>query len=209
MNPSDPGPTQVDLLRHGEPVGGRRYRGQTDDPLSDKGWQQMRAAVAGRDDWDVIYSSPLRRCQAFAAELAAQRSLPLTTDARLQEIGFGAWEGRTPDELRVADPLRLERFWRDPIGNRPEGAETLASFQARVAAAWQAILDTHPGKRILVVGHAGITRLILSVVLGAPLEHLFRIQVDNAALTRIRVQGRGAHAFPVLVFHGRTGGPGA
>jgi len=26
--------------------------------LSDKGWQQMRDAVAGREDWDCIVTSP-------------------------------------------------------------------------------------------------------------------------------------------------------
>jgi alpha-ribazole phosphatase/probable phosphoglycerate mutase len=38
--------TTLDLLRHGESVGGRKYRGQTDDPLSEKGWAQMRDVVA-------------------------------------------------------------------------------------------------------------------------------------------------------------------
>ena len=33
--------TVIDLIRHGEPVGGRRYRGHIDDPLSERGWQQM------------------------------------------------------------------------------------------------------------------------------------------------------------------------
>ena len=37
--------TTIDLIRHGEPVGGRKYRGQTDDPLSEKGWEQMWKAV--------------------------------------------------------------------------------------------------------------------------------------------------------------------
>jgi alpha-ribazole phosphatase/probable phosphoglycerate mutase len=203
MSDSDRSPTLVDLLRHGEPVGGRRYRGQTDDPLSDKGWQQMRAAVARRDPWQVIYSSPLLRCADFARELAGRLSLPLHLDARLMEIGFGAWEGRTADELRRDDPQRLKRFWQDPVANRPEGAETLESFRHRVAAAWREILASHPGERILIVGHAGITRMIMTLVLGSPPAHMFRIQVDNAGLTRIRVQGQGAQAFPVLMFHGR------
>jgi len=56
----------VDLLRHGEPVGGRRYRGQTDDPLSDKGWKQMWTAVAGQQPWQVIVTSTLSRCREFA-----------------------------------------------------------------------------------------------------------------------------------------------
>jgi alpha-ribazole phosphatase/probable phosphoglycerate mutase len=202
MSSHPPIQTQIDLLRHGEPVGGRRYRGQTDDPLSETGWQQMRAAVMGRRDWDVLYSSPLRRCAEFAQDLSGQLSLPVKTDERLKEIGFGDWEGRTPDEIRRDDPRRLENFWRDPIGNRPEGAETLASFQARVAAAWAEIGAAHAGQRVLIVGHAGITRMILSLVLGSPAEHMFRFQVDNAGLTRIRILGVGTQAIPMLVFHG-------
>jgi alpha-ribazole phosphatase/probable phosphoglycerate mutase len=202
MSSHPPIQTQIDLLRHGEPVGGRRYRGQTDDPLSETGWQQMRAAVMDRQDWDVLYSSPLKRCAEFARELSGRLLLPLTTDERLKEIGFGDWEGRTPDEIRRDDPRRLENFWRNPIGNRPEGAETLASFQARVAAAWAEIGAAHAGQRVLIVGHAGITRMILSLVLGSPAEHMFRLQVDNAGLTRIRILGVGAQAMPMLVFHG-------
>ena len=196
--------TRIDLLRHGEPVGGRRYRGQIDDPLSDKGWQQMRSAVAGLNEWDVIYTSPLRRCAAFAEELAGRLGLPLHRDPRLMEIGFGTWEGRTAEELRRDDPLRVERFWRDPVGNRPEGAEPVAAFHERVLAAWQDLLSEHTGARILIVGHAGITRMILSIALGSPPEHMFRIQVENAGITRLRVRGHGEELFPVLEFHGRA-----
>ncbi len=208
MSVNPPIQTQIDLLRHGEPVGGRRYRGQTDDPLSEKGWQQMRAAVMGRQDWDVIYSSPLKRCAEFAQELSGRLALPLTTDERLKEIGFGAWEGRTPDEIRRDDPLRLENFWRHPVANRPQGAETLVSFRTRVSSVWEEICVAQAGQRVLIVGHAGITRLLLSLVLGSPVEHMFRIQVDNAGITRIRIQGNGADALPMLVFHGCPPAPG-
>jgi alpha-ribazole phosphatase/probable phosphoglycerate mutase len=198
-----PADTRIDLLRHGEPVGGSRYRGQTDDPLSEKGWQQMRSAVAGLNEWDVIYTSPLSRCAAFAAELSGRLSLPLHIDARLMEIGFGSWEGRTAEELRRDDPQRIERFWRDPVANRPPGAEPVADFHARVRDAWQEILNSHAGARILIVGHAGITRMVLSIALGSPPEHMFRIQVENAGLTRVRVRGRANEQFPMLEFHGR------
>ncbi len=62
--------TTVDLLRHGEPEGGNKYRGALDDPLSELGWAQMRAATGDRCPWQAIVSSPLRRCAAFARELA-------------------------------------------------------------------------------------------------------------------------------------------
>lgn len=203
MNPA-PSETRIDLIRHGEPVGGRRYRGQTDDPLSEKGWRQMREAVDGLNDWDLIYTSPLSRCAAFAAELAGRLGLPLTTDERLKEIGFGSWEGRTAEELRRDDPHCVERFWRDPVTHRPPGAEPVAAFHGRVRAVWQELLSVHPGRRILVVGHAGITRMMVSIALGSPPEHMFRIQVDNAGITRLRVRGHGAEQLPLLEFHGRA-----
>ncbi len=193
--------TLVDLLRHGEPVGGSKYRGQTDDPLSDKGWAQMRDAVGDHRPWDVILSSPLSRCRAFAEELAARHGLPLAFDERLMEIGFGAWEGRTAEDLMRDDPDVLMRFWNDPLNNTPPGAESLACFRDRVDAAWQDMLMRHRGRHVLVVCHAGVIRMCVACMLDMPLDRLFRIQVPNAGLTRVRVDINGAGMFPRLVFH--------
>src|SRR3989304_7481784 len=111
--------TPLDLMRHGDPVGGRRYRGQTDDPLSEKGWAQMRNAVGNHCPWQAVISSSLSRCADFARELATRHRLPLEIDARLIELGFGAWEGRAPDELTAADPEPLNKFRRDPAAHPP------------------------------------------------------------------------------------------
>ena len=193
--------TTVDLMRHGTPVGGSKYRGQIDDPLSDEGWAQMRAAVADHCPWDVIISSPLLRCVEFARELAQRHALALEVDERLKEIGFGEWEGRTAKELMQAEPDLLMRFWSDPLNNTPPGAETLAAFRDRVIAAWDQLLARHGGKHLLVVGHAGMVRMIVRHVLEMPLANLFRIQVPNAGVTRIRVDDEGGRVLPRLLFH--------
>jgi len=39
-------------------------------------------------------------------------------------------------------------------------------------------------------------------VLNVPLQHLFRLQVPNAGITRIRVEKHGGQLFPQLLFHG-------
>jgi alpha-ribazole phosphatase/probable phosphoglycerate mutase len=193
--------TTVDLMRHGEPVGGRRYRGQRDDPLSERGWAQMRAAVGDQCPWSAVISSPLSRCAAFGRELAARHDLPLTLDGRLQELGFGDWEGRTAEELMRDDPQRLMRFWHDPVAHRPPGGEALGAFRERVVGAWESLLAAHAGRQVLVICHAGVIRMIVRHVLDMPLDRLFRIQVPSAGLTRIRVDGAGAEALPRLMFH--------
>jgi alpha-ribazole phosphatase/probable phosphoglycerate mutase len=193
--------TTIDLIRHGEPVGGNKYRGQTDDPLSEKGWAQMRAAVGDHRPWDLIVSSPLARCAAFAAELAARHKLPLELDPRLKEIGFGAWEGRTATEIMHSDRDVLMHFWLDPVNNTPPGAEPVTAFRDRVTAAWDDLLARHHARHILVVCHAGVVRMFVRHALDMPLERLFRIQVPNAGITRIKVEHNGASVLPRLVFH--------
>lgn len=188
----------IDLMRHGEPVGGSRYRGQIDDPLSDLGWQQMRDAVPDEILWQTIITSPLVRCRAFAQELAQTNGLSVVVDDRLKEIGFGVWEGMTRDQLCADDPHILQRFFSGPIANRPQGAETLAEFLQRIRAAIDDMVSRYSGQHVLVVAHAGVIRAAISYVLGSPIENMFRIKVSNAAITRLQFT-KGSPS--LLLFH--------
>jgi alpha-ribazole phosphatase/probable phosphoglycerate mutase len=188
----------LDIMRHGEPAGGRKYRGQTDDPLSEKGWAQMHAAVGEALPWTRIVSSPLVRCRAFAETLSDSHGLPLALDDRLKEVGFGAWEGKTAAEIEANAPGTLARFKADPVNARPIGAEPLAEFHARVSAALDDLLAQYAGQHVLLVGHAGVMRMALAWALHIPLEHAYRIEVATASVTRLRFDdGRAS-----LIFHG-------
>jgi alpha-ribazole phosphatase len=191
--------TLIDMLRHGEPVGGRRYRGQLDDPLSEKGWAQMRAATAERAPWTAIVSSPLARCRAFAEELAGQTGLPLSVDDRLKEVGFGVWEGRTAADIQAIDPDAVFNFKRDPVAFRPEGAEPLDAFYQRVAAVLDDMVKMHDGGHVLLVAHAGVIRMATCRVLGLVPEHGYRIQVGSAGMARFKIELKGEERHSVLL----------
>lgn len=193
--------TLIDLMRHGEPVGGSRYRGQMDDPLSDKGWSQMRAAVGQHHPWEVIVTSPLTRCQAFAEEISERSGIPLEIEPRLKEIGFGVWQGKTREEITQYDPGVVQRFYRDPMNNRPDDAEGLAEFRSRIVSAWNDMLNRHAGKHILIICHAGTIRMVLAHILEIPLSNLFRIKVAAAGITRIECLEQGEEFLGQLVFH--------
>jgi alpha-ribazole phosphatase len=195
--------TILDLLRHGEPVGGRMYRGAIDHPLSERGWAQMRAATAEPDSWQHIVSSPLSRCRAFAEELAGRLGIGCGVDERLREIGFGEWEGKTGAELRAGDPDILKRFYHDPVGQRPAGAEPLDAFLDRVGRSIDALREEHAGRHLLLVCHAGVIRAAVAHTLGAPLAAMYRLDVANAALTRLK---QTTERPLTVVFHNRTTG---
>ena len=192
--------TLIDFMRHGEPEGGRRYRGHgVDDPLSDRGWQQMWNAVAEPVPWQRVVTSPLQRCRVFALALAEKHRLPLAVEQRFQEVGQGVWEGLSPDQIVQRDPAAYAAFHHDPVRNRPPGAESLDVFGKRVADALEALFCDCAGEHVLVVAHAGVIRAALGHVLQADPLAWYRVRVDNAALTRFR---RGPYG-DKLEFHNR------
>jgi len=192
--------TQLDFLRHGEPVGGRRYRGQIDDPLSEKGWAQMRAATADDRPWTAIVSSPLARCAAFSEWLAAETGLPLSFEERFKEVGFGAWEGKTPDELKREAPDCVFEFKRDPVRHRPPGAELLEAFHARVTTAYEDLLAGHVGGHVLVVAHAGVMRMAICHVLGLSPAQAYCLNVASAGMARIKVEQKDVRRLDALLW---------
>jgi alpha-ribazole phosphatase/probable phosphoglycerate mutase len=194
--------TTIDLLRHGEPLGGRRYRGQIDDPLSENGWNEMwqTVAVLPTPPWQQIISSPLRRCYEFAERLSDRTGIPLDADERLKEVGFGSWEGKTGDELRSTDPEIISRFYHDPIRHRPTGAEPLERFSERVNDALDDCLEKYLGQHLLIIAHAGVIRAIVTRVLSAPLSSMYRLSVATAAITRLQQDGERPLS---IIFHSK------
>jgi alpha-ribazole phosphatase len=201
LNTVTDGETQIDLLRHGEPIGGTRYRGQLDDALSEKGWQQMWQTVEGMSDWQQIVTSPLLRCSSFAVALGERLQLPVHVESRFREVGFGEWEGYTRGELEAFNPGQVARFLQDPVNSRPPGAEPLEEFTGRVQAGFDDLLDRFAGQSVLVVAHAGVIRAIMAYVLEVPPSRMYRIHVANAALSRIRTDKERQY---YLVRHGLT-----
>ncbi len=184
--------TIIDLLRHGETVGGSRFRGSIDDALTEKGWSQMNAAITREmtnhtQIWDRIISSPLQRCADFAHKLGQQQSLPVSLDTRFQEMHFGDWEGRTASELIATDENALTQFWNDPVQNTPPGAEPLLVFQQRILSAWADLLRDHRNECILLVTHGGVMRVLLCHVQQRPIKQLLEIEVKHAALKQLRI----------------------
>lgn len=162
----------------------------------------MRDAVADHNPWDIIITSPLVRCAAFAEELSDRHKIKLDYDERIKEIGWGDWEGKTPAELNADDPHTVARALNEPHTQRPANAEPINDFQQRISSAWNDITNAHSEKHILMVAHAGVIRAVLTNILNTPVENMFRIHVPNASITRIHVEKSQGEPLPKLIFHG-------
>jgi len=190
--------TTIDFIRHGEPVGGHRYRGDgIDDPLSKTGWQQMWQAVETSQNWSRIISSPMLRCSEFAHALGKQQGLPVDVVFELREVGFGSWEGKNRDEIIRQNKAEYDDFYADPVHNRPPGAEDLHRFGERIALVYRQLVANYPDDHLLVVAHAGVIRAALGYVMQTAASNWYRAKIDNACITRFQ----HSHQGDLLVFH--------
>ncbi len=178
----------IDLMRHGSPQGGKMYRGNSvDHPLSEAGWEQMWQQVGHYDKWELIVTSPMIRCLDFATALGEKIHVPVRVYSDLKEVGFGAWEGKTREEI---DPQEYQNFYADPVHHRPLGAEDLEHFMERVVNRFDKIIRQHQGKHLLIITHAGVIRALLTHVLDAPPHCMYQFDIHTAAISRIKLTQR-------------------
>jgi broad specificity phosphatase PhoE len=183
------------LLRHGQIEGDglRRFIGWTDPPLSEKGRETARKWRDALSDiaFGEIVCSDLRRSKETATIIAAGRRISSMPEFR--EIGLGAWDGMPRDGIRAGQPDAWRQRGADMAGFRPPGGESFADLSERVLPSFHRIaaVYTRQDDHALIVGHAGVNRLILCHLLGMNLENMFRLGQDYGGLTRIRRRGDG------------------
>jgi broad specificity phosphatase PhoE len=100
----------------------------------------------------------------------------------LRERHFGHWEGLTFNEIQELHRKEFHEWLGDPTGFKPSGGESAGEVQQRVMPLFHEVVQRHPGQQIAVVAHGGVNRIILCTLLRIPLEDLFTIEQDYAAL---------------------------
>lgn len=140
----------------------KRYAGHLDCPLSRRGIAQVRRLRRRfqRLGADLILSSDLRRCLETARILAPEAQI--LTSARLRELDFGEWDGRTSASCRRRDPARFDRWMRDPWTNRTPGGESLGLLWNRVRRFVASQVRRYPRRKLAIITHAGPIRTLLA-----------------------------------------------
>ncbi len=143
------------LVRHTRPAwdAGVCY-GRTDIGVASSFPDDARAVIRRLTAPDRLVSSPLLRCRALAERIGAAFNLRPAFDDRLQELDFGAWEGRRWKEIARAE---LDAWATDVLHACPHGGESVARMAVRVGEAL-ADLRAREGSCV-VVTHAGVIRI--------------------------------------------------
>lgn len=198
---SDPSPTRLILIRHGESnVTVRRVIGgyRTCDGLSPLGVEQAerlarRLAATGEIAADVVIVSNFERARETAEALLPALGLAgLDVDAAFGEHDPG------PDIDGLSFESYVERFgtpdWQgDPHVDVFPGGETTAQFHLRVGAALSRLLSANAGSTIVIVCHGGVIDAVFRQLLRVPATGAFELQTANTSLTEfVEVPGAAA-----------------
>jgi len=180
VSPARRWPLWLWLVRHGQSAGNvaheRAYEAAADRifieaerdvdvPLSDRGWEQARAAGAYFSALDiaerpnVVLTSPYLRARVTADAIVQAGGVTPgeicnRTDERLREREFGILDRLTGQGIRNLHPEQAA--FRAALGkfyHRPPGGESWCDVILRLRSALDTISLHHAGERVLIVAH--------------------------------------------------------
>jgi broad specificity phosphatase PhoE len=197
-------PTTFYFVRHGESEANvaRRFSGRFDSPLTDRGRKQAAALADALEDvaFDRIVATPLSRSLDTALVIARRRRMPVDVVAYLIEIDVGEKQGALFDEIKGLPEWTDEGFVAWP------GGETLELVLERALRAIRRLHRETPGGTVLVIGHGGVTRILVSHYLGI-LPKLDASRQGNTAVTIVVADDAGARIERLFVDAGSVRTP--
>ena len=181
----------VYFLRHGETIWNREGRIQGQTPHVDLTAFGVRLAELTREGlarrhirFDHAFTSPLRRASHTAEIVLKGQECPLSPDIRLQEMGFGPYEGTCIGDGRWVDENIRIKFIDPARYHPPAGAESFDDVTTRLSNFLASEIIPLEGRceTVLVVTHGGIMRTLLRLLLKTPLECFWEGRQPNCCV---------------------------
>lgn len=132
---------------------------------------------------EAVYSSPLARALQTARPIAVARHLQVVRCARLGEVRYGDWQGKSLKSLRRRKLWRL--IQQRPSAAKFPGGESIRAVQVRAVAAMEELVARHPNDCIAVVSHGDVIKMILAFYVGMALDLYQRIVISTASVSEL------------------------
>ncbi len=173
------------LVRHAESQENMKgiLQGHLGGTLSEKGREQsMKLALKLKEEkLDAIFSSDLQRAKETAVVIARYHDIPVRYIPELRERDVGVFEGSDRGEFENA------RIKSKSLKNdfKPEGGESYGNLKDRAKRFLDILVKDYKGKTVLVISHKAFNRMLLGILLNAPIEEAAVMEQDNACINII------------------------
>jgi broad specificity phosphatase PhoE len=171
--------TRLFLVRHGETEwsASGQHTSRTDLPLTANGIRQAKALARrlAQERFAAVFTSPMRRARETCRIAGLDRDAIVTDD--LREWDYGAYEGRTTDDIRADEPGWT--IWTADI----RGGETLADVGRRVDRAIERALAVDGD--VALFGHGHCLRILAARWIGLPPRCGALLELSTATVSRL------------------------
>lgn len=196
--------TRVIIVRHGQSTYNteKRIQGRSDaSQLTQKGRDDASkvAKALSNISFNAIYSSPLQRAKLTADIICSDssQSTALQTSDKLMEIDLPVWVGMTTTEVKEKFPSEYTAWHSCPdkfmmLVPTPEGTFEhfpVLSLYEQAKQFWEEILRRHKGETILIIGHNGINRALISTALSISPARYHSLQQSNCGISVLNFSG--------------------
>ncbi len=185
------------FLRHGQTASSRAnsFCGSgMDVPLTSEGEAMGRgfADYYKETNWEAIYYSPLLRTRLTAEMICGGRDIPMRQENDLREIAYGAWEGKTIEEVDNEYHDEHISWIADPAWYPPTDGETATSVARRGTQVIQAIRDEFDDGKIVIVSHKATIRIILCSLIGIDVgRYRYRLSCPTGSVSVVHFEEHG------------------
>ena len=181
------------IIRHGETPWNARHKvqGLSDQPLSKEGlWQaELLSGRFAKMDIDAIYTSNLRRAIQTAEAVAKYHpKIPMTKDKTLNEMAWGVWEGLSFKQIQKRFPKQFASRLLDKYHFAPKGGESPAILKKRLTPFLKKLIKKHEGQTVLIVGHGGINRVLMGILMEWDNKKITDVFTKNTAVNILHVK---------------------
>jgi len=187
---------RIILVRHGHVAGidPPRFRGRAELPMTQEGRDQAQK-VARRiaANWRpaIVYTSPLKRCVDTGAAIGEQCGAPSKTLVEINDLDYGAWQGKSWDDARAIGDGLFETWRHSPDQVIFPGGESLQGVAGRAGRALLFVNEHHAKETVVMVSHDSVNRVILSLALALPLSSYWRLIQEPCCINEIECDGDG------------------
>ena len=127
----------------------------------------------------------MKRCIESLDILEISKNIKVNYDDDFKELNFGIFEGKTYTEICENYPEEVKRMKVEWRTFKVEGSESLEELEKRVVSKLEEIFEIKKGKKILLVAHAGVIKILLSHYLVGNVDLYWKLKIDNGAISKI------------------------
>ncbi|VVB53069.1 2,3-bisphosphoglycerate-dependent phosphoglycerate mutase [uncultured archaeon] len=180
------------LVRHAQTTANTKsviLGGKEGGELSQRGLRQVKVLSArlSNEKFSEAYCSPANRARQTCDAVLACHDCKVTYCDELREIDMGELAGLSHEEADAKYPNILLDIFENPQQKIP-GGESLIDVQTRVMPLIEKMAQKPGNPTILAVGHNVVNRVILSTLLGLPLDKCKNIKQKNACWALLDVK---------------------